>query len=46
VFILFFPPLLIFAAILWQTFHRRNPQEAVDMEPSTAPQPLELKPLE
>jgi hypothetical protein len=46
VFILFFPPLLIFAAILWQTFHRRSAQEAVETEPSLASQPLELKPLE
>jgi hypothetical protein len=46
VFILFFPPLLMFAAILWQTFHRRNAQEAGEMESSLAPQPLELKPPE
>jgi len=46
VFILFFPPLLIFAAILWHTFHRRGAQEPVEMDSSLAPQPLGLGPLE
>jgi hypothetical protein len=30
VFILLFPPLLIFAAILWQTFHRRSASDSTE----------------
>lgn len=30
--ILLVPPLLIFAAILWQTFHRGSAEQAVEME--------------
>lgn len=46
VFILLFPPLLMFAAILWQTFHRRSAQESVEVESSLTPRPYELKPLD
>jgi hypothetical protein len=46
VFILLFPPLLLFAAILWQTFHRRSVQEVVEMESGLAPKPCGLTPLD
>lgn len=37
VFILLFPPLLMFAVILWKTFHRRDAHEAAAMEPGGYP---------
>jgi hypothetical protein len=51
VMVLLFPPLLIFAAILWHTFHRRSTQELLEVESSTsggfAPRSREIEsPLE
>jgi hypothetical protein len=36
VMVLLFPPLLIFAAILWHTFHRRSTQELLEVESSVS----------
>ncbi|MBI4165306.1 MAG: hypothetical protein HY508_06175 [Acidobacteria bacterium] len=48
VLVLLFPPLLIFAAILWHTFHRRSADESREtsrgLGGGLTPQPCELEP--
>jgi hypothetical protein len=46
IFILLFPPLLMFGAILWHSFRRRGAREAFRAERVPAPLPVGFGPLE